>query len=77
MTTSDDFDKSSNEDEEQANIIMMAYGLFDSKSEYVDEEIEVLFDLSHNEIIIMSIEFLKKVHNVSSKFKYLIKTHSI
>lgn len=77
MATWDDYDESSNEDEEQANMTLMANVQCDSNSESVEEEIEVLFDFSCNKLIIMLNEILNKNHNISAKLKNLIKDHSI
>lgn len=65
--------------EEHSNMALMADVRFNSYSdnECVDEEIEVIFDLSHNQIIIMLNEFIKKNHNVPSKLKSLRKAHFI
>lgn len=61
MATWDDSDES-DEDEEHANTALMAYVRFssDSNNEFVDEEMELLSNLSCNE---------QESHNISSKLK--------
>lgn len=53
MATLDDFD----EDEEHANVALITDVCYDSKNESIDEKIEVLSDISHNELISILMSF--------------------
>lgn len=50
---------------------------YDPNNQSVDEQIEVLYDLSRNDLLNMLNELLNKNHNDSSKLKNLWKAHSI
>lgn len=71
-------DDSSNEDEEQENMLLMTSVHSDTESELVDDdEIKVLFYLTCDELISMLNEFLSKSHIISSKHRNLKKVHHI